>query len=310
MLRPDLRLLAMSATADGARLSGLMNAAVVESVGRMFPVTVEHQPRDIPHIRDLADAVAKAIRSALTQYQGDILAFSPAWRKSAVSSPPSTRVAPGPAAAWRPATRRAGPSAANGGHPPRGPGDVHRGNVIDRPGCPHRGGWRMAPHPAPRPSTGLTRLTTAASRVPPPTNEPAAPAVRLREQPSASGPPPSTAASRLRPPEILEAELSGLVPGMRRVGHATRRPRVPGQTARGSVGRRAALLKDLGALDPTAVSPTLAARWLGLAPIQIGRDDAGAETPEQAASPQTSPRCSKNATRYAPKTHPPTSAPA
>ena len=42
MLRPDLRLLAMSATADGARLAGLMDADVIESAGRMFPVTIEH----------------------------------------------------------------------------------------------------------------------------------------------------------------------------------------------------------------------------------------------------------------------------
>ena len=37
MLRPDLRLLAMSATLDGARLSALMNAPIVESAGRMHP---------------------------------------------------------------------------------------------------------------------------------------------------------------------------------------------------------------------------------------------------------------------------------
>src|ERR1700744_1258043 len=39
MLRPELRLLAMSATIDGARLAALMRAEVVESAGRMFPVT-------------------------------------------------------------------------------------------------------------------------------------------------------------------------------------------------------------------------------------------------------------------------------
>src|SRR6195952_5786446 len=40
--RPELRLLAMSATADGARLSVLMAAPVIESAGRMFPVEVQH----------------------------------------------------------------------------------------------------------------------------------------------------------------------------------------------------------------------------------------------------------------------------
>src|SRR6195952_2552583 len=77
VLRPDLRLLAMSATADGARLSGLMDAEVIESAGRMFPVTVEHQSRDIAHIRDLSDAVARSIRAALADHAGDILAFLP-----------------------------------------------------------------------------------------------------------------------------------------------------------------------------------------------------------------------------------------
>ncbi|HEX4368319.1 MAG TPA: DEAD/DEAH box helicase, partial [Rhodopila sp.] len=77
MLRPELRLLAMSATADGARLSTLMDADVIESAGRQYPVTVEHVKSDIPHIRDLPDAVAKAIRTALSDHQGDILAFLP-----------------------------------------------------------------------------------------------------------------------------------------------------------------------------------------------------------------------------------------
>lgn len=67
----------MSATADGARLAGLMDAEVIESAGRQYPVTIEHLPRDIPHIRDLSDAVARAIRAALAQHQGDILAFLP-----------------------------------------------------------------------------------------------------------------------------------------------------------------------------------------------------------------------------------------
>ena len=42
VLRPELRLLAMSATADGARLAGLMGAEVIESAGRQFPVDVRH----------------------------------------------------------------------------------------------------------------------------------------------------------------------------------------------------------------------------------------------------------------------------
>jgi ATP-dependent helicase HrpB len=76
-LRPELRLLAMSATADGARLSSLLGAEVVQSAGRMFPVDVQHAPRDIASPRDLPDAVARAIRAALAAHAGDILAFLP-----------------------------------------------------------------------------------------------------------------------------------------------------------------------------------------------------------------------------------------
>ena len=94
VLRPDLRLLAMSATADGGRLSRLMAAEVIDSAGLMFPVKVEHQPRDIANIRDLSDAVARAIRAALSERQGDILAFLPGMPKSAAPNPPSTVAAP------------------------------------------------------------------------------------------------------------------------------------------------------------------------------------------------------------------------
>ena len=77
MLRPDLRLLAMSATLDGARLSAIMNAPIVESAGRMHPVEIRHAARDITNPRDLPEAMARAIRAALAEAPGDILAFLP-----------------------------------------------------------------------------------------------------------------------------------------------------------------------------------------------------------------------------------------
>ncbi len=76
-LRPELRLIAMSATADGARLAGLMDAEVIESAGRAHPVQVEHAARDIAGPRDLPQAMARAIRAALAARDGDILAFLP-----------------------------------------------------------------------------------------------------------------------------------------------------------------------------------------------------------------------------------------
>jgi len=76
-LRPELRLLAMSATMDGARLATLMDAPVIESAGRMFPVEIRHSPRDLLHPRDLPDAVARAARAALADHAGDVLCFLP-----------------------------------------------------------------------------------------------------------------------------------------------------------------------------------------------------------------------------------------
>jgi ATP-dependent helicase HrpB len=77
MLRPELRLLAMSATVDGARVSTLLDGAVIESAGRVFPVTTAHALRDIPSPRELPGAMARAIRAALTEHEGDVLGFLP-----------------------------------------------------------------------------------------------------------------------------------------------------------------------------------------------------------------------------------------
>ena len=83
-LRPELRLLAMSATLDGASFAGLMAeggtpAPVIESLGRAFPVELRHRARDLRDPRDLPEAMASAIREALTSHPGDVLAFLPGW---------------------------------------------------------------------------------------------------------------------------------------------------------------------------------------------------------------------------------------
>ncbi len=79
-LRPDLRLLVMSATLDGARVAKLLSGApVIESQGRAFPVDVRYdeRPASIP----IEDAMAKAIRSALADESGSVLAFLPGQRE-------------------------------------------------------------------------------------------------------------------------------------------------------------------------------------------------------------------------------------
>lgn len=75
-LRPDLRLLAMSATLDGARFSTLMgDAPVIESEGRSHPLELHHLGRAAE--ARIEDSVAAAIRLALREGDGGILAFLP-----------------------------------------------------------------------------------------------------------------------------------------------------------------------------------------------------------------------------------------
>lgn len=74
-LRPDLRLVAMSATLDGARFSALMDAPVVESEGRSHRLDLRHVGR--AGEARIEDEMARAIRRALADEQGGILAFLP-----------------------------------------------------------------------------------------------------------------------------------------------------------------------------------------------------------------------------------------
>ncbi|ANN55508.1 ATP-dependent helicase HrpB [Mesorhizobium loti NZP2037] len=79
-LRPDLRLLVMSATLDGARVAKLLSGApVIESEGRAFPVDISYdeRPAGVP----IEDAMAKAIRAALADESGSVLAFLPGQRE-------------------------------------------------------------------------------------------------------------------------------------------------------------------------------------------------------------------------------------
>jgi ATP-dependent helicase HrpB len=74
-LRPDLRLLAMSATLDGGRFAALMYAPVLTSEGRSYPLTLRHIGRKAE--ARIEDEVAAAIRRALADEEGDVLAFLP-----------------------------------------------------------------------------------------------------------------------------------------------------------------------------------------------------------------------------------------
>jgi len=79
-LRPELRLLAMSATIDGEAFATLMGGCpTIKSLGRAFPVQVQHRTRELKDQRELPEAMAGAIRDALRAHEGDVLAFLPGW---------------------------------------------------------------------------------------------------------------------------------------------------------------------------------------------------------------------------------------
>lgn len=308
MLRPDLRLLAMSATLDGARLSTLMAAPIVESAGRLYPVEVRHAARDISDMRELPEAMARAVRAALVEAPGDILAFLPGMgeirRTEAALDGLDAAVLPlhgdlplaAQDMALRPAQgRRVVLATAIAETSLTVPGVRI---VID-------GGFRRAPRFDA--ASGLTRLATervsraaADQRVGRAGREAPGLAIRLW----------TTAAHRgLRPhdrPEILDAELSGLVLDCAAWGTPPDKLAFPDAPPEGALAAARALLTDLGAMDEVgAITPlgkrmsklgahprlaammlaaeesSMAARACDIAALLEGRDPlrAGPETP-------------------------------
>ena len=74
--RPELRVVAMSATLATAPLAAHLGAPVLRSEGRRFEVTVEHLPQ--PDDRPLALQVASAVRRLVAEgLEGDVLVFLP-----------------------------------------------------------------------------------------------------------------------------------------------------------------------------------------------------------------------------------------
>jgi len=84
LLRPDLKLLVMSATLDTAAVSKLLDdAPVITSQGRTFPVETIHLPAKaaIPERSRIADAVTPLLLRILADETGSILVFLPGARE-------------------------------------------------------------------------------------------------------------------------------------------------------------------------------------------------------------------------------------
>ncbi len=74
-VRPDLRIVVLSATLDPAPVAAFLDAEVVTSEGRLHPVDVEHRP---PYGREpLEEQVARAAVELLPKTPGDLLVFLP-----------------------------------------------------------------------------------------------------------------------------------------------------------------------------------------------------------------------------------------
>ena len=79
-LRPDLKILIMSATLDGVRLRELLpDAPLLASEGRAFPVETSYL--SFPLQGKVEEAVAARIEYALNRNEGDILVFLPGQRE-------------------------------------------------------------------------------------------------------------------------------------------------------------------------------------------------------------------------------------
>ena len=75
VLRPDLKLVLLSATIDAEGLCRTLGAIHIDCPGKMFPVKIIHTG-DVPPAQ-IEDAVVQTIRMAHRTEEGDILAFLP-----------------------------------------------------------------------------------------------------------------------------------------------------------------------------------------------------------------------------------------
>ena len=74
IIRPDLKVVIMSATIDTSNICAALQAPLIESEGRMFPVELHYADEDTDP-RDIAAAAASTTIEAYKKYEGDILVF-------------------------------------------------------------------------------------------------------------------------------------------------------------------------------------------------------------------------------------------
>jgi len=80
-LRPELRLLVMSATLDGERIAQWLDAPRISSPGRSYPVRIDYPPARAQE--SIEHQLARVARQALEDSDGDVLVFLPGRREIA-----------------------------------------------------------------------------------------------------------------------------------------------------------------------------------------------------------------------------------
>lgn len=76
-LRPDLNILVMSATLDAQPIADMLNAPIITTQGRSFPVETRWLDRAPPRDTSLESAAAALVEQALVETEGSILTFLP-----------------------------------------------------------------------------------------------------------------------------------------------------------------------------------------------------------------------------------------
>lgn len=269
VLRPELRLLAMSATLDGARLSALLDAPVIESQGRMFPVVVEHAARDVMEARDLPDAVARAVRGALAAHGGDVLAFLPGMgeiRRAQAALAGCGAVVLPLHGELPPAEQDLALTPAAGRRVVLATSIAETSLTVPGVRIIVDGGWRRTPRLDP--GSGLTRLATvrisraaAEQRAGRAGREAPGVAIRLWTAAMHRGLPQHDR------PEMLEAELSGLALDCAAWGTAPAGLPFPDAPPAGTLAAADALLRLLGAVDGPIKGGGITALGRGMAAL-------------------------------------------
>ena len=215
-LRPDLRILAMSATMDGGRFAKLLDDPPrIVSEGRAWPLAIHHIGRD--SAARMEPQMAAAIRRALAEHDGSLLAFLPGIAEiertaEALDRLPDDVVLHRLHGAVEPVAQRAALAP-----PPAGRRKLVLASAIAETSLTLDGvriviDSGLARRPRYDRGAGLTRLVTerasraaVAQRAGRAARQAPGVAIRLWEE-AATGSLPAQ-----DPPEILEADLSGLV---------------------------------------------------------------------------------------------------